>query len=586
MIGAAAYWAKQRGCSTVLGGMIPVDHHWLNLMERLRRARSYIDVVGIHAFPGMWLPGEPNWDWHDHWHGWDAKIAYIAEHAGGRPVWVTETGLATWDLALNRESQVRVAVSGACEAAAAPAERVYWYSLIDLDPARDAIEGFHVDENEYHMGLVKHDGYPQARLLPPQRTARRPALARIIHAVPSRQRSPCGITVFVPNTLRQHKETRMVAQSDLPIEFDFVPQSDVVVQQHRGRCPADAGLLPLRQFDERCGYTRRMADCLAGLDDPMARREHSLLSMLRQRFYGVLAGYEDCNDHDTLRDDPVFKLVAGRLPGDDPLASQPTLSRFENLVTPAVLQKLIDFNIAAGIERLKHKHGGKLPAVITLDLDATDDPTHGHQQTDAVPRLLRPVPVLPPGHQRAHHQARLRRLAAARHRPRGLGCGGRPDARGQRPAQGAARHRHPRPRRRRLRRAVDVRGVRGQRPLLHLRLQLQPAAQEADRGPDGQGGRAVRADEARRRGCSSASATVPRLALRPRRRRQRRVPRRRHQPPLRRHQPACSLPARAARPRPRRPRRRALRESGPLPRARRYTTTTSAAARASTGWTS
>src|SRR6266496_4536887 len=102
--------------------------------------------------------------------------------------------------------------------------------------------------------------------------------------------------------------------------------------------------------------------------------------MLRQRVYGILAGYEDCNDHDTLRDDPVFKLVAGRRPEDDALASQPTLSRFENLATPAVLQKLIDFNIQTGIERLKQKHGGKLPASITLDLDATDDPTHGHQQ--------------------------------------------------------------------------------------------------------------------------------------------------------------------------------------------------------------
>src|SRR5205814_3199126 len=101
-----------------------------------------------------------------------------------------------------------------------------------------------------------------------------------------------------------------------------------------------------------------------------AARGHSLLSMLRQRVFGILAGYEDCNDHDTLRDDPVFKLVAGRLPDDEALASQPTLSRFENLITPAALQKLIDFNIQTGIERLKQKHGGQLPASITLDLDA------------------------------------------------------------------------------------------------------------------------------------------------------------------------------------------------------------------------
>lgn len=169
----------------------------------------------------------------------------------------------------------------------------------------------------------------------------------------------------------------MVAQTAEPILFDFVPQVPVVVQQHPGQISSDAGLLPLRQFDQRWDYTARMAQCL---EDPNPDRQHSLLSMLRQRFFGILAGYEDCNDHDTLRDDPIFKLVAGKLPEDDALASQPTLCRFENLITPAVLQKLIDFNIATGIERLKQKHGGKLPASITLDLDATDDPTHGNQQ--------------------------------------------------------------------------------------------------------------------------------------------------------------------------------------------------------------
>jgi len=170
----------------------------------------------------------------------------------------------------------------------------------------------------------------------------------------------------------------MVAQTAEPILFDFVPQLPVVVQPHPGRqISSDAGLLPLRQFDQRWGFTARMARCL---DDPHPDRRHSLLSMLRQRLFGILAGYEDCNDHDTLRDDPVFKLLAGKLPGDDPLASQPTLCRFENLATPAVLQKLIDFTIATGIERLKQKHGGQLPASVTLDLDATDDPTHGGQQ--------------------------------------------------------------------------------------------------------------------------------------------------------------------------------------------------------------
>lgn len=173
----------------------------------------------------------------------------------------------------------------------------------------------------------------------------------------------------------------MVAQSAErereQLSFDFLPDLPVVVQQHQGQLSSDAGLLPIRQFDQRWRYTQRLAACLR---DPKPDRIHTLISMLRQRLFGILAGYEDCNDHDTLRDDPVFKLVAGRLPDEDALASQPTLSRFENLPTPAVLQDLIDFTIATGIERLKQKHGGALPAAITLDLDATDDPTHGHQQ--------------------------------------------------------------------------------------------------------------------------------------------------------------------------------------------------------------
>lgn len=67
---------------------------------------------------------------------------------------------------------------------------------------------------------------------------------------------------------------------------------------------------------------------------------HSLVSMVRQRLYGVLADDEDQNDHDELRSDPVFKLIADRLPDDPDLASQPTLSRFENAVSIADLKRL------------------------------------------------------------------------------------------------------------------------------------------------------------------------------------------------------------------------------------------------------
>lgn len=171
----------------------------------------------------------------------------------------------------------------------------------------------------------------------------------------------------------------MVAHTAVQLGFDFLPQAELVVQRHEGQLTSDAGLIPVRQFDQRWRYTERMAECLAGCDarsDP----QHTVGQMLRQRLYGILADYEDCNDHDDLRDDPVFKLVAGKLPGDAPLASQPTLSRFENALLIPALHRLVDFTIATGVERLKEKHGGTLPAEAVLDLDATDDPAHGHQQ--------------------------------------------------------------------------------------------------------------------------------------------------------------------------------------------------------------
>ena len=169
----------------------------------------------------------------------------------------------------------------------------------------------------------------------------------------------------------------MFQQDAGQLSMGFFADRPVVVQRHSGQLSSDAGLLPLREFDERWQYTQRMA---ASLSDARTAPDHTTTSMLRQRLFGILADYEDCNDHDSLRDDPIFKLLAGKLPADDPLASQPTLSRFENAITIPTLWKLLDFLVDTGIERLHEHHGGNLPACLILDIDPTDDPTHGHQQ--------------------------------------------------------------------------------------------------------------------------------------------------------------------------------------------------------------
>jgi hypothetical protein len=115
----------------------------------------------------------------------------------------------------------------------------------------------------------------------------------------------------------------------------------LVIEPSAGQLSGDAGLLPVRQFDQRIGLTRSFADAL---DDPRDSdlTEHTFVEMVRSRVYGILAGYEDQNDHDTLRADPVFKLLADRSPEDDDLASQPTLSRFENAISIRSLKRLRD----------------------------------------------------------------------------------------------------------------------------------------------------------------------------------------------------------------------------------------------------
>ena len=108
-----------------------------------------------------------------------------------------------------------------------------------------------------------------------------------------------------------------------PHVLDFFG-TPLVIEPSAGQLSGDAGLLPIRQFDDRIGLTRAFAGALDDPRDPDLT-EHTFLEMVRSRVYGILAGYEDQNDHDTLRADPVFKLVADRSPEDADLASQPTL---------------------------------------------------------------------------------------------------------------------------------------------------------------------------------------------------------------------------------------------------------------------
>lgn len=164
----------------------------------------------------------------------------------------------------------------------------------------------------------------------------------------------------------------MIGQTALPLVFEFLGRKRVEVEVSETPLSSDAGLLPIREFERRLGWTTGFA---AQLTDNRQASDHALVEMVRQRVFGILAGYEDQNDHDTLRSDPVFKLVAGRAADAFDLASQPTLSRFENAVTAADLLRLEAWFLEQFVQSFETP-----PHSLTLDIDLYDDPTHGQQQ--------------------------------------------------------------------------------------------------------------------------------------------------------------------------------------------------------------
>jgi CDP-paratose 2-epimerase len=146
MLGAAAYWMKQLGKKTALGGLSPIDPNWLRLMGE-RGLLAHIDAVGIHAYPAVTEA---------HWDGWQPQIERIRsvlnEFNSAAQVWITETGYSTW------RHDERRQLTAFIDAIDAPVERVYWYSVHDLDPLLPTSDGFHSDERAYHFGLKRPDG--------------------------------------------------------------------------------------------------------------------------------------------------------------------------------------------------------------------------------------------------------------------------------------------------------------------------------------------------------------------------------------------------------------------------------------------
>jgi hypothetical protein len=157
--------------------------------------------------------------------------------------------------------------------------------------------------------------------------------------------------------------------------FSSLNRQNVEADFDGGRLTSDAGTLWLREVNHRTGLIDAWADCITDPRDP-AKVTHDLTTMLSQRIFGIAAGYEDLNDHHTLRHDPVFQLLTEQFPTpDNAWASPSTLCRFENRINRQALVRmaavLVDPFIAS------HR---RPPQELVLDFDATDDAVHGQQE--------------------------------------------------------------------------------------------------------------------------------------------------------------------------------------------------------------
>src|SRR6266699_6562751 len=148
----------------------------------------------------------------------------------------------------------------------------------------------------------------------------------------------------------------------------------VIARFDGGRLSSEGGLLALREIETRLGLADRLAACVK---DPRApeRVVHRLAEIIRFRMLMIAAGYQDGNDADTLRRDPMFELALDRLPSDDELCSQSTISRLENLPDVRALLRLGRALIEQYCASFR-----QVPKRIVLDVDDTFDRVHGGQQ--------------------------------------------------------------------------------------------------------------------------------------------------------------------------------------------------------------
>lgn len=167
----------------------------------------------------------------------------------------------------------------------------------------------------------------------------------------------------------------MTQRNQQSLRFKRLGRRNVEADFEGGRLTSDAGLLLLRETDARLGLIDAVDEAIPDPRCPLFI-VHQQRAMLAQRIFAIAAGYEDENDHQALRFDPALQIAAEVEPEEgEPLASPPTLCRLENRVSRSTLVRLQEILVNQFLDSYDEP-----PEEITLDFDATDDPTHGQQE--------------------------------------------------------------------------------------------------------------------------------------------------------------------------------------------------------------
>ena len=159
--------------------------------------------------------------------------------------------------------------------------------------------------------------------------------------------------------------------TDQQMMFGRVGRREIEADFSGGAISSDGGVMLVRQIDRKIGLSRAVAAVLSDPRDP-ERITHPLRNLIAQRLYGLCCGYEDLNDHDVLRHDPLMQTAVGR---DDDLASSPTFSRLETRASRADVVALNRVLIEQFISAQP-----VAPQELVLDVDASDVPLHGDQE--------------------------------------------------------------------------------------------------------------------------------------------------------------------------------------------------------------